>query len=291
MPASTRSSTIHQPSDKQFRIATISEGKCNLVAYNRRDFYKISLVMKGDSHLLYTRRDFKISGPALVFTSPLVPFSWEGIGSDEEAAGYFCVFTDTLVQVPGGRKSLRDIILFSVDGNPVFMLDDALAVHIEAIFRRMIREAESDYRYKLDIIGNYVNLLLHEALKMQPAETFTAPVNASARLTKLFLSLLEKQFPVDFPDNLLELKKAGDFARMLHVHPNHLNAALQEITGKSTTQHISERILQEARSLIAHTDWSIAEIAFSLGFDYVSYFNRFFKKYTGFTPVAFRNAD
>jgi AraC-like DNA-binding protein len=100
--------------------------------------------------------------------------------------------------------------------------------------------------------------------------------------------LLEKQFPVDSPRYTLVLKKASDFADKLSVHVNHLNAAVREITGKSTTAHINERILNEARSLLTHTSWSVAEIAFSLGFDYASYFNNFFKKHTGLTPMALR---
>jgi AraC family transcriptional activator of pobA len=87
------------------------------------------------------------------------------------------------------------------------------------------------------------------------------------------------------------LKKASDYAEKLAVHVNHLNAAVQEITGKSTTTHINEKIISEARSLLVHTDWSVAEIAFSLGFEYASYFNNFFKKHNGLTPSSLRGIN
>lgn len=101
--------------------------------------------------------------------------------------------------------------------------------------------------------------------------------------------LLEKQFPIDSPHRPLQLKKANDYVEKLTVHVNHLNAAGKEITGKSTTAHIKERIISEGKSLLKHTDWNIAEIAFSLGFEYASYFNNFFKKHAGFTPTGIRN--
>ena len=69
---------------------------------------------------------------------------------------------------------------------------------------------------------------------------------------------------------------------------NHLNRCVKEITGKSTTTVISERLVSEAKSLLQHTDWNIAEIAFALGFEYPTYFNNFFKKMTGSNPRSFR---
>jgi AraC family transcriptional activator of pobA len=274
----------------QFTVSSIDNGKCSLSSYNRRNFFKITLVTGGESHLLYANKDFKISGPALVFTSPDVPYSWEVIGGVEELNGYCCVFTDAFVISPGSRERLQDVAIYKAGGNPVFMLDAVQATYIMTLFTQMDREMEGDYKHKFEVISSHINLLIHEALKMQPATNYAVPANASARITKLFLSQLEKQFPVDLPHNILQFKRASDFARLLNVHANHLNAAVQEVTGKSTSTHINERILNEARSLITHTDWSIAEIAFSLGFDYVSYFNRFFKKHTGLTPVAFRKA-
>jgi AraC-like DNA-binding protein len=66
----------------------------------------------------------------------------------------------------------------------------------------------------------------------------------------------------------LQLKTAQDYANNLNVHVNYLNRAVKEITGKSTTTHITERIVAEAKALLQHTGWNIAEIAYALGFEY-----------------------
>jgi AraC-like DNA-binding protein len=84
------------------------------------------------------------------------------------------------------------------------------------------------------------------------------------------------------------LKTAQAFADKLAVHVNHLNRSVKQVTGKSTTTHISERIVTEAKALLQHTNWTVAEIAYALGFDYPSYFNNFFKKMTGSSPTTFR---
>jgi len=56
------------------------------------------------------------------------------------------------------------------------------------------------------------------------------------------------------------------------------------VTGKPTTAHIAERNISEAKALLQHAEWNIAEIAYALGFEYRSYFNNYFKRMTGTTP-------
>ena len=60
------------------------------------------------------------------------------------------------------------------------------------------------------------------------------------------------------------------------------------LAGKPTTTHITERIIIEAKALLQHTDWNKADVVYSLGFEYPTYFNNFFKKMTGTNPTALR---
>jgi AraC-like DNA-binding protein len=152
----------------------------------------------------------------------------------------------------------------------------------------MIIEQETDYAFKGELIRNYIHLIIHEALKMQPSTNFDQHKNAASRITAVFLELLERQFPIESADRPLQLKTAKDYARSLSLHINHLNRAVKEITGKPTTAHISERIISEAKALLQHTAWNIADIAYSLGFEYPTYFNNYFKRITGTNPRSLR---
>ncbi|RZM05180.1 MAG: AraC family transcriptional regulator, partial [Pedobacter sp.] len=89
-------------------------------------------------------------------------------------------------------------------------------------------------------------------------------------------------------DKPLLLKAAKDYANDLGVHANYLNRSIKEVTGKTTTAHISERLVSEAKAILQHTDWNIAEVAYALGFEYPTYFNNFFKKQTGVSPSSVR---
>ena len=74
----------------------------------------------------------------------------------------------------------------------------------------------------------------------------------------------------------------------MNIHVNHLNKALKETIGKTTSQVIGERILQEAKILLKQTDLNISEIAYALGFSEATHFNSFFKKHTQISPSKFR---
>ena len=178
--------------------------------------------------------------------------------------------------------------MFKLGGTPVLSITENQRVFLNAIFEKMIDEQRSDYAYKDELIRNYVHLIIHEAVKMQPSENYDKSRNAASRLTAVFLELLERQFPIESAERPLQLRTAQDYARSLSVHVNHLNRAVKEITGKPTSVHIAERILGEAKALLQHTDWNTAEIAFALGFNYPTYFNNFFKKLTGTTPKSLR---
>jgi AraC-like DNA-binding protein len=106
----------------------------------------------------------------------------------------------------------------------------------------------------------------------------------------LFQELLERQFPIDSPALTLKLKSPADYAEALSIHVNHLNRSVKEVTGKTTTEHIAARVAKEASALLQHSDWSIKDIAYGLGFEYPSYFTRLFKKQTGISPNQLRKA-
>jgi AraC-like DNA-binding protein len=154
----------------------------------------------------------------------------------------------------------------------------------------MQKEIVTDFPYKYDVLRTKVLELIHAVLRLQPAESHKLEdANGSLRITSLFTELLERQFPIESTLQQMELRRPAEFADNLSVHVNHLNHALKETTGKTTSQLIADRIVQEARSLLQHTDWNIAEIAWCLGFEELSNFINFFKRIEKIPPKSYRN--
>ena len=79
-----------------------------------------------------------------------------------------------------------------------------------------------------------------------------------------------------------------DYAEMQQLHKNYLSSVLKEKTGKTGSQMIIEKTLSVAKSLMKDSRLSIKEIAYILGFSYLTYFNIFFKKHTGQSPGNYR---
>lgn len=259
--------------------------KKGAMPYNRRAYYKISMI-RGRNEAEYADKVIHIEKNALLFATPKIPYNY--VPLDDNQSGLFCIFTpEFLVQTKSGIV-LDDLPIYQPGGYPIFQVSDEQAEEISAILIKMHKELSSDYAYKYDLIRNYVLELIHYGQKLQPATSLYPTHNASARVSSLFIELLERQFPIESPNQRLSLRTAKDYADRLAVHVNHLNKVLKENTGKTTTDIISSRVIQEAKILLKQTNWNISEIAYSLGFEQVAHFSNFFRKQTSLAPLTFR---
>lgn len=261
--------------------------QCNFgtVQFSYREFYKVTLII-GVGKLYYADKWILVDCPALLFSNPLVPYAWESIS--EEQKGIFCVFNEQFVQSDEKNGSLANTPLFKITGDKVFFLDDSQVAKVQDIYALMQEENQSDYANKSDVLRCYLHLLVHTALKMQNSNQYESHSNASQRITELFIELLDRQFPVDYPHAVLSLHTPADYANRLSVHVNHLNKVVRETTGKTTSEMIAERVIKECTQYLLHSNLSISEIAYNLGFETISYFSKFYRKHTGKSPSEIR---
>lgn len=264
-----------------FRVHKLSPSAEKPVRHGRRDFYKMGLV-NGDMTIDYGGRLVEIKGTALFFVNPKIPHSL--VRRINRTSGYACIFTEPFIP----NRDVQDSPLFRVGDNPVVPLNTEQAAFMTGIFQKMLDVYNADYPYKADLIRNCIALVIHEALRIQPSKTVVPFKNGATRITHLFTDLLERQFPIERSNEPLKFRTAQDFAGHLAVHVNYLNRTVKEVTGKTTSTLIAERIIAEAKALLQHSEWNVADIAYALGFEYPAYFNNYFKRLTGTTPNSFR---
>ncbi|MBW3128648.1 helix-turn-helix domain-containing protein [Hymenobacter profundi] len=267
-----------------FRLEDVLAPSAEPVPYSRRDFYKITLI-RGRNLYHYADKSLAITGPTLLFFNPQVPYTWQPLS--DETTGFFCIFREEFFQ-GWGNPTLTELPLFQPGSTPAYPLTPAQDEEVSALYGKMLTELHSDYPLKYALLRNYASELIHYALKLRPTDARYQHPDAKSRLAAVFLELLERQFPIESPRHRFALRSASDFARHLAVHVNHLNRCVRDTTGKTTTAHIAERLAGEAQALLRHTDWNIAEIGYSLGFDEPANFTYFFKKQTGVAPSAVR---
>lgn len=268
-----------------FQLEPLVDGKTKSVPYRRRDYYKVMLVV-GNSQVHYADKVIQVKKQALSFSNPFIPYRWEHL--DQIRSGFYCIFNQQFFNQYG---NLNQYEVFQPNGPHLFELTDEQVVQVSRIYERIFEEINSDYIHKYDVLRNLVFELLHFAMKMQPTSIFDKqPINASQRISTLFLELLERQFPIDDTHQQITLRSPSDYASQLNVHVNHLNRAIKETIGKTTSQLIAGRIVQEAKILLKRSTWSVSDIAFALGFIEVTHFDNFFKKHVQISPIKFKNS-
>jgi AraC family transcriptional activator of pobA len=125
-------------------------------------------------------------------------------------------------------------------------------------------------------------IMLSVWLRRQLGQDDHMPVKpkAAARLSRAFCRLVSAEFRSGAP--------MADYAQALNVTPTHLTRVCRASTGKTAADLLTERILYEARSLLASEHAQIQDIARYLGFGSAAYFTRFMRQHTGSAPSALR---
>jgi AraC family transcriptional activator of pobA len=251
----------------------------------RKDFFKISFIF-GKGEIEFLDQVVPIESPALLFSSFERPYTWKSLSSPQE--GFFCVFRKDFMAVKSKEEEREELAIFTDSPTPVFLVKQEDFRFLNDLFERMLLESRSDYANKSLMIKNYIRIIIHQALKGSACKHIPKEVSANTRLANQFNHILENQFPLKTPHDKLEFTSANDFANLLSVHRNHLNRALKEVTGRTTSELISARLILEAKLLLGRSEWDIQEISYSLGFADSAYFHNFFKKHTGETPKNYR---
>lgn len=256
--------------------------------HNRRDYYKICLII-GSGIYRRNNQETYVKGPCIIFSHPQVTSSWESVS--EEQSGFYCLFNDAFILNSLKQEVKYGSALFNPEIMPLIELDSTAVSRFHHYFSEMELLLSTTYPFKLDMIRHILQLLIHEGARLQQTIVRPPLPRSTDRLVNQFLELLDRQFPVDSPENPLHLLTPAMYADQLNVHVNHLNAMVKKQTGKTTREVIREKIIAEAKKLLLHTSWDAAQIAYSLGFEYPSHFNKYFKQYTGISPLTFRQEN
>jgi AraC family transcriptional regulator, transcriptional activator of pobA len=140
----------------------------------------------GEGRLDYADKSIHIKRPALMFSSPMIPYNWQSLS--EEQAGLFCIFNESFVKQRD--ELLINLPMFQLGHDKVYFPDENSVKEIADLYRKMMKENESTYIYKQDILRNYLHLIIHYALKMEPAKDYEQAQNTASGITSLFLELL-----------------------------------------------------------------------------------------------------
>ena len=78
-------------------------------------------------------------------------------------------------------------------------------------------------------------------------------------------------------------------AKAANISRNHLSEKFKQITGTNFVEYVARARFERACELLCDVDLRISEIAFAVGFQSLSQFNRVFKKLVEKSPTVFRD--
>lgn len=251
----------------------------NLHHAHRHAFYHMVLFTKGKGTHTIDFEKYSVRPFQAYFMIPGQVHSWHFEGNVD---GYILHFNEVLFNTfLQNNHYLQQFSFFSGNpGNSVCQLPANAQDRIVNLFESLLLEHEKQQDKNLDMIRLKM-LEIFITIERQCGNRIKKNVPLQ-KLTTLrsFQQLIEKHFR--------SIRLPKEYAEMLYITPNHLNALSQDLMGKSAGELIRDRILLEAKRLLTNADMTIAAIAYDLDFKDNSYFNRFFKKYEGVTPDEFR---
>ena len=246
---------------------------------HRHSFYHLVLFTGGAGWHTIDFERYAVKPFQVYFMSPGQVHSWH---FEKGVDGYIVHFNERLfTSFLQNSHYLERFAFFSGAGpEAVCQLPPAEQEGTVRLFETMLSEVGEGKEQNLDMIRLLLlqffitvdRTCIHQQLPSVPPQKYV--------LLRNFQKLIEKYY------RTIRLPK--EYAELLYITPNHLNALCQNLLGKTAGDLIRDRVLLEAKRLLTNADMAITEVAYELAFQDNSYFNRFFKKYVGMTPDEFR---
>lgn len=250
----------------------------------RRKFYSIILLAEGEVEEVIGHQKYKFGPQCMYFISENQLHSTESWS--EDLKGIVCMFdADYFLLCIKHQITLNQFPFFQLDKVPYLNLSDREAQMMQHLFWKLKSERCQKKTFNDDLLVRmFLNIILLEAERIYQQKITGESFNLSRKeqLVARFQLLVNQHF--------MEKKQVNAYAGLLHVHPHYLNDVVKEVSGFPASYFIQKQLLQEAKSRLIQTNSTVSMIAMDLNFTDDSYFGRFFKKLTGFTPLQYRKA-
>ncbi|SOD96706.1 helix-turn-helix domain-containing protein [Spirosoma fluviale] len=264
----------------QFRVYNFEgtlPNQSELLIPHRKNHYLFVFIRRAGSRQWIDMTPYRLKDNTIYFTGPdqiivkeeFIQLWSTGIAFTKE----FLAFqeNESLSKLPliQNLQSGHELLLTEADVN---FVEDALA-KINAEYQRPGEWQQRMLTAYLTVLLTYLSRLYTEQYARKPVSTD---------------NLLLKKYQTKIDEHFRELHQVSEYASLLNVSAGYLSEVVKAQSGKPAIMHIHERLVLEARRLLFHTQQSLKEIAFDLGFSDASYFNRFFKRETNLTPAEYR---
>lgn len=247
---------------------------------HRHNYYMLLLATSGNGSQLIDFKAYDVKPGRLFLMSPGMIHAWE---RDEGLKGYVLFFTADFFTQRYNMNKLYEFPFYSSSyEHPFVDLDEPNAEACCTLLEQMLEVYRENKTGMMSMLRSYVNVILCRAQQVYE-DRFQANPSEAPQLRDII-----QRFEQLIDQHYSETRLVKDYAKLLHLTPNYLNAVAKEKTGQSAGHLIRHRVMLEAKRMLAHENRTVGEISDALNFKDAAYFCRFFKKYEATTPERFR---
>lgn len=245
---------------------------------HRHDFFFMVYFTQGSGTHTIDFVTYPIQPGAVFFMSPAQVHSWK-LSADID--GFVVFFSAEFYLKDFAQHKLFNFPFFNTTQYQTLLkLPEANKAMVTQIFEELYAEFRQQAKQVDEVLQSYLNILLVKLSRIY--QQHTAP-NVLGHLMHQI-----RQLEILVNEHYIKEKSVQAYADMMHLSVKQLNHVCKTALNKSTSELIQDRVVLEAKRLLVHSDWTIAQIGAYLQYFDNAYFARFFKKVTGLTPDQFR---
>ncbi|MCF0059252.1 AraC family transcriptional regulator [Dyadobacter sp. CY356] len=251
----------------------------NLTLPHRHSFYHLLFFTEGGGMHTIDFNHFEVKPYQIYFMVPGQVHSWDFKGNVD---GFVVNFSGDFFQSFLLRPEYLASFSFfkGISQESVINLSEKTHQTVNKLFENLIEHYIDKNVLREDMIRV---LLLQIFICIEQSTSINRDQNIPFK-TNILLSNFHKLIEKNF----VEIRLPGEYAELLNITPNHLNALCKENMGLQAGEVIRNRVVLEAKRLLVNLGLSVSEIAYKLNFNDNSYFTKFFKKEVGMSPEVFR---
>jgi len=251
------------------------------------NFYKISFKKNFNGKIKYGQGYYDFDEGGMSFISPNQIIAANV--NEADYSGHTLLFHPDFIRNYPLAKSIKNYGFFNYSTSEALYISEKEKEIIIGIFKNIEHELSlSIDHFSQDIMISQIEQLLNYSNRFYNRQFITRKVINNDLLAKME-ELLADYF--DSGKTLVNgLPTVLYIANQLNVSPRYLSDMLTTHTGQSTQQHIQNKLIEKAKEILSTSDFSIAEIAYQLGFEHPQSFNKIFKRKTNISPIEFRQS-
>jgi AraC-like DNA-binding protein len=243
-------------------------------------FIKI-LFLQAGSKITVDFTDYQLEQDALFFINVN---QWCRLDTTQSCSGQLLYYNRDFycIQIHDHEVSCDGILYNNVYEIPVIHLSDEQSKQVKGIIEKITAELGDEDSAMEEMLRVLLKELIIRATRMwkRKHELHSVQVKSEAEFLRKFSQLVEMHFR--------QHHTVAAYADMLMITPKALHKRITQYGTTGPNELIKERIMLEAKRLLAHTEMSVKEIGYNLGYEDPAYFVRFFTTQAEISPLAFR---